>query len=172
MTMNRRKFLMVGAGLLAGCAVRGTGAVNGISTATRERTIDAGRKGIWRFPSQRLFSGPPGRATARPLQHLHTPRLRPQRRPGPYFHLPLPWIDLRCRWHRDQGAGAAQPAPTAYPDRRRPGPRSSPARLTTSAPLRKIPSADHRGDLLRLGAAITGSSARTTGRPERAGEIS
>lgn len=43
MTLNRRQFVILGAGLLAGCAVAGTGAGNGtVSSATGERTIDAG----------------------------------------------------------------------------------------------------------------------------------
>ena len=40
MEINRREFLILGAGLLAGCA--GTGRAGTASTATREKTIDAG----------------------------------------------------------------------------------------------------------------------------------
>lgn len=49
MTLNRRQFVILGAGLLAGCAVAGTGAdKRTISPGTGGRTFDAGPAGAFR----------------------------------------------------------------------------------------------------------------------------
>ncbi len=125
MTVNRRQFVILGAGLLAGCAMGGAGAGNRqSSSAAGERTVDAGPADAFReegvydgFRASGIFPDPPGRPADRPRQHLHTPQLHPERRLGSFFHLPLPRFDLRSRRRRDQGAGAAQPAAAADPDR-------------------------------------------------------